>query len=172
MAYEKEIEKLIKKAQELLDQAEELKAKAKEEADIGLCWRPEKGELFWVNSQNHSTGKVEGHIEYVHSNGLLATSTVPVFRTRQQAEDFAEAWSVMLELRSQKGVVNPVKEIESWGFTLCDSDNSILYNRYLTVLAPTLGPSFKTEHNARVAVANVGRDRVIKAFKTLMFISK
>jgi hypothetical protein len=178
MAYEKEIEELVKKAQELLGQAEELKAKAAKEAEegrVGLLWRPEVNDTYFVIRQNtppDGVAKFQAEKYKRGSKDDAMYKAVPVFRTEEQALAFADAFQVMLELRSQPGIIKPDGKQKCWyiHWEFSHIRDHIQFDECYNFGSRSIGPAFSTEEHARAAAENVGLYRIRKAFKTLFFV--
>ena len=113
---------------------------------------------------------------YPHTCRASSYIPGPVFRTKEAAEAFAEAFRVMLELRAQPGVVKwcgsgqrrhtlmvgrgeqVVPYLGCDNGTACDADRGLF------------APWYATKADAEAAIKAVGEERIIKAIKTLAWI--
>ena len=148
----------LKKMQELEKQVQELKA-------IIEAPEPKNAVLLC------KTGQGKEPIHYLFVEGLkikggttgyynLAVPT-PVFSTKQIADAYADMFNVMLELRACEGVTDTWTThstiIGRCGSTLYASDGDTI----------SISPKFERPYFAEDARNKVGKERIIKAYKTL-----
>jgi hypothetical protein len=144
----------------------EAKAKAKEKARrIGLDWKPAHCEKYQILTQ-----QVDGAFGILTRWNNTNVTTVSVFETEKQAQEFADAFTVLLELRACEGVYAPDSE-ELSACIIPGRDGKITINVSVCKhnYPSTLFCRFKTVRDANLAAEKVGADRLIAAAKTLGF---
>jgi hypothetical protein len=82
---------------------------------------------------------------------------------------FAKAIGVMLELRTQPGIVDPTK-VKSFYVINFKKSQGVWVGRHVDSVGQILGPAFRTAKDANNAIEAVGIERVWDAFETLLFI--
>jgi hypothetical protein len=183
---EAEYERIGSKIWDLKETArkEEERLKREEEANrIGLRWKPGHGDSFYGISQVLSVNDGGTFMvnTYQSSSFYARQSSMPFFRTREQAAAFGEAFKVLLELRAQPGVVDPLQHTFGnskafpskvfWAIIYDLQDAGLLKVMDLATFTSTLSPAFSSRNLAYQAIEAVGRERILKAFKTLQFIN-
>lgn len=153
---EEEAEKQLKAAKESLE-----KAKTN---NIGLKI-PDVGEKLYIYD-------LKGNInQYWYKNDYL-NGCLSYFGSvnEAQAKAFAEALKVMAELRCQEGIKVPDGKL-CWGVRCnCLSGELHIYD-YYNLDYQLMSPAFKTEEYAQKAIDNVGEERIIEAYKTMLFMT-
>ena len=151
LALDREIELAERKAEE-------------EKQRVGLMWTPNPHQIYHRIFQDFGGDFKETSSQGVHRN------IAPLFRTQAQAQNFAFAFQVMLEMRAQPGVVAPTPEQTSYVITpQRDGTVQILNSRCKDAIPSTIFARFDTRENASRAVARVGARSLVNAAKTLAF---
>lgn len=169
----------IAKAQEALDETKrraaaaiaeretqlaELKKRAFEE-ELPPVFRPSPDDDFYTIFQAPITGRI-----FALARGGRSRDAVRGFRTRYTANAYADAFNVLLELRTCEGVVPARNGVWQWqicvnafsdGLTNEESDS--LWKK----LENCFSPCFDTEEHEIAAREKVGDARILRAMKTL-----
>jgi hypothetical protein len=137
--------------------AEEDKQNLKSPFGIG------SGEFYYVLSRCFDKGfEVKGRYDL----SCFKADTKYIFNSQESAENWADAFRVILELRSCEGVeANTCEKQQYYVFT---SKQLSVYVDYAYVQTGFVSPAFSTEESAKKAMLTVGEERISKAFKTLM----
>ncbi len=89
-----------------------------------------------------------------------------IFNSYESAENWADAFRVILELRSCEGVeANTCEKQQYYVFT---SKQLSVYVDYAYVQTGFVSPAFSTEEAAKKAIDTIGEERIARAFQTLM----
>jgi hypothetical protein len=117
-----------------------------------------------------------GIIEEVYSShaNTRAPYTGFLSTNKAQAQAFADVVNVMAELRTQPGIVVPSghnNREASFSIRHRAGSNGIDVHSFTYWDHHLVGPAFKTKEDALAAIKAVGEQRIIAAFKTLMFMT-
>lgn len=89
---------------------------------------------------------------------------------KAQTKAFAEALQVMAELRCQEGIKFPDGKL-CWGVWFDALSDELDVYDYYNIHYQLMSPAFKTEEYAQKAIDNVGKERIIEAYKTMLFMT-
>lgn len=142
---------------------------------LGPIFCPEEGEKYYniisATGPEHAT-----FAAHCYSYTAIGTHKCPKFRDQKTALDWAEAFNVMLELRTCDG------NVPYSASTNCSSYNSakiglsstfdklhiyFISDSAVNIVYSLIGGSFETEGDAERAIAKVGEERICKAIKAL-----
>ena len=150
--------------QEAKQQLEKLEAEVQKLKEI--INKPEKaGSLledgdYYISSYQ---GRLEAFVLHFDTPNLNR------FPSKEIAQSYAEAFNTMLALRKCEGSVSTVNGKEQWfvrlALSLKDTETYAYPGNYSKIV--TLSPSFSTKGYAQAAIDKVGKDNIIKMFKTL-----
>ena len=111
------------------------------------------------------------------SSGRLSTSGVETmfkygvnrFPSEDIAQSYAEAFNTMLALRKCEGSCTTVNGKEQWSIDIDQSLKDMEIYAYLGNYSKiiNLSPSFSSKEYAQAAIDKVGKENIIKMFKTL-----
>ena len=156
----------VEAAQKLLERAisslEE--AKKQEEAAKSIKLKvPKDGELYTNTVIGYPSTRDEADMGQYFLCTFSSTN-------HKQAEAFADALTVMAEMRMQEGIVNPaVVDGVSISYNL--EVEHLEYDWWEYSAGLSLFPRYKDEQSARTAVYLVGEQRVIDCIKTMNFMT-
>lgn len=153
-------QKAVEEAEKKLQEAKEDLARAKTQK-IGLKI-PLDGERYYCIEGRETNQGLRGN-----SDDLCY---LQMFRStnRAQAQAFAEALQVMAELRCQDGIVVPSEQC----FTIrCNGVSVWLSEDFKYFNAQVISPAYSSQEYAQKAIDNVGKERIIAAYKTMMFMT-
>lgn len=109
-----ELEREITACKENIAHLESAAEKEKKEK-LNPVFYPKYGDEFYTI--NHRSTGVMGTMPGVRYSSWVKDQTLaPLFRTREAAQAYAEAFQVMLELRACEGVVVPTGLKRQWSF--------------------------------------------------------
>lgn len=101
-------------------------------------------------------------------NGTSKSNRNASFRTNEAAENYAEAFKVMLELRACEGAIpHPGKDEFVWTLNV-GLNSKHVYASYQN--GCVFAGVFASERLADAAILKVGRDRILAARKTLLWV--
>lgn len=149
----------ISKLQQALEEAE----KQEKEASAIKLKVPKDGELY--------TNTVLGYPSIRHEGDMSAYFLYTFASTNnKQAKAFADALTVMAEMRMQEGIVNPVAGANiTISYDL--EGKQLQYYRWECSVGLSLFPRYKDLQSAKLAVETVGEQRVIDCIKTMNFMT-
>jgi len=158
----------VEAAQKLLERAisslEEAKKQEKEATAIKLMV-PKNGERYTNTVLGYPSTRDEADMSDYFLCTFASTNC-------KQAEAFADALSVMAEMRMQEGIVNPAKFVKELNYTTMYLYDGLLeYGCWESCVGASLFPCYKSKEAARNAVAKVGEQRVIDCIKTMNFMT-
>ena len=144
-----------------------LEKQAVEEAKNPAIRRPAAGHTHYCIYQ-----EIDGSFKTTARASAPAFSRKPVFGDHAQAQKFAEAIQVILEMRTQPGIIAPQPHEDSYVITP-QRDNSIKYikSKCTDAVPSTIYSRYRTLEAARAAVSAVGEARVVQAARTLSFFN-
>lgn len=148
------LERLEKEAKKLVKEAEA-------ESQRFLKWKPADEEAAYRIFQ-----LADGTLDYelLHHDARETELKGPLFKSTSQAIKFADAFQVLLEMRMQDGVFAPEPDERSYCIVpQRDGSLKVINGQCVDAIPSTLFCRFQTEHQARAAIAKVGRERIIKS---------
>lgn len=156
----------VEAAQKLLERAisslEEAKKQEEAAKSINLMV-PRDGELYTNTVLGYPSIRHEGDMSEYFLCTFASTN-------KAQATAFADALTVMAEMRMQEGIVNPaVVDGVSISYNL--EGEHLEYNWWEYSAGLSLFPRYKDEQSAGAAVHLVGEQRVIDCIKTMNFMT-
>ncbi|MBV1930041.1 MAG: hypothetical protein KUG81_11080 [Gammaproteobacteria bacterium] len=168
------LEQTIKNAQETLEKAqqevEQLKQKKKQSiTSFGFTPEPQSSEIYYDLTHESILSKGQFKADSANANYSGDNYNYKLqWETEQEAQDFADALNVFMELRAQPGVVSFVNGDSQYCINIDGGIIGIATYYYIS----TLSPCFETEVLAKAAILNLGKDRIKKAFEVLCGIKQ
>ena len=151
----------ITKLQQALEEAE----KQEKEATAIKLKVPKDGELFTNTVLGYPSARSEEDMSDYFLYTFASTN-------KKQAEAFADALTVMAEMRMQEGIGNPAEFVKELNYTTMYLYDGLLeYGCWESCVGASLFPCYKSKEADRNAVETVGEQRVIDCIKTMNFMT-
>lgn len=159
-----ELEATIRKAQEEVAALKAELAKPEKKEWVNPVFVPERGysKLYNIHTDPHE-GMFSEIKEQGNSNGRVKYA----FRTAESAQAYADAFQVMLELRSQPGQKVYTKGEAGW-VTSVSNDGTVFPTVCGLPSAFTISGAFDSEESTKAAIKAVGEARIRRAVDTLI----
>lgn len=127
---------------------------------VAGVFKPNSYQKVWLSERQGADGKFKEVSVWKFADPQIG------FKTKKDAENWADAFNVLLELRMQPGAINYIGA-KSWAITVEHYGSIYICKQTISKNSHIFG-TFCSFDDAENAVKAVGKERIIKAMNTMI----